>query len=147
MNNVDFHITDCGLREVAQTALQKKTGARGLRTILENILMETMFVVPNEPGRVTGVYVDAAAVAGARSPLLIKAPVTMDDFLANSTEVTEITEIDGVEIVSIDESQLMNMPRSEKEIMAWRCLLNGILVVEYRDNCLENQQDIWKEVK
>ena len=118
MNNVDFHITDCGLREVAQTALQKKTGARGLRTILENILMETMFVVPNEPGRVTGVYVDAAAVAGERSPLLIKAPVTMDSFLANTTEVTEITEIDGVEIVSIDESELMNIPRSEKEIMA-----------------------------
>ena len=112
MNNVDFHITDCGLRQVAQTALEKKTGARGLRTILENILMETMFVVPNEPGRVTGVYVDAAAVAGERSPLLIKSPMTLDSFLASSQseEISELTEIEGVEIVSIDEAELNPLP-------------------------------------
>jgi hypothetical protein len=47
LNGTDFHITPCALSAVAQVALAKKTGARGLRSILESVLMETMFVVPN----------------------------------------------------------------------------------------------------
>jgi len=99
LNGVDFHITPCALSAVAQIALSKKTGARGLRSILENVLMETMFIVPNgaaemeseaesepqatesgvEPkrGAVTGVYLDAAAVRGERAPLLTRHPLTL----------------------------------------------------------------------
>ena len=40
MSDVDFHITDDALEEIANVALSKRTGARGLRSILENMLME-----------------------------------------------------------------------------------------------------------
>lgn len=40
MSDVDFHVTDDALEEIANIALSKQTGARGLRSILENMLME-----------------------------------------------------------------------------------------------------------
>ena len=62
LSDVDFHITDGALREIATVALSKNTGARGLRAILENILLEAMFLVP-ERADVT-VYIDDAVVRG-----------------------------------------------------------------------------------
>mmetsp|Transcript_7445 Transcript_7445/g.11338 ORF Transcript_7445/g.11338 Transcript_7445/m.11338 type:complete len:463 (+) Transcript_7445:1040-2428(+) len=73
MNNVDFHVTKCGLQEIAKTAFLRGTGARGLRSITENVLMETMFVVPSIPD-VHTVYLDAAAVRGDRKPIILKDP-------------------------------------------------------------------------
>jgi ATP-dependent Clp protease ATP-binding subunit ClpX len=73
MNDVNFHVTQCGLEEIAKTAFQRGTGARGLRSITENVLMETMFVVPSLPD-VHTVYVDAAAICGDRKPILLKDP-------------------------------------------------------------------------
>jgi len=73
MNNVDFHVTKCGLDEIAKTAFLRGTGARGLRSITENVLMETMFVVPSIPD-VHTVYLDAAAVRGERKPVMLKDP-------------------------------------------------------------------------
>lgn len=71
MNDVDFHVTKCGLDEIAKTAFLRGTGARGLRSITENVLMETMFVVPSIPD-VHTVYLDAAAVRGERKPIMLK---------------------------------------------------------------------------
>lgn len=73
MNNVDFHVTDDGLKEVAKTAFQRGTGARGLRSITENVLMETMFVTPSLP-YVHTVYLDAAGVRGDKKPILLTDP-------------------------------------------------------------------------
>ena len=61
MSDVDFHITDDALEEIANIALAKQTGACGLRSILENMLMETMFVVPNEADSCNAVFIDSAA--------------------------------------------------------------------------------------
>lgn len=47
MNNVKLHYTEDALRKVAQKALSKSTGARGLRSILEQLLMEAMYEVPD----------------------------------------------------------------------------------------------------
>lgn len=47
MNNVKLHYTEGALRKVAQKALAKSTGARGLRSILEQLLMEAMYEVPD----------------------------------------------------------------------------------------------------
>ena len=69
LSDVDFHITDGALREIATVALSKNTGARGLRAILENILLEAMFLVP-ERADVT-VYIDDAVVRGERSVLFL----------------------------------------------------------------------------
>ena len=47
MDRVYLHFTEDALREIAQQALRQKTGARGLRAILENILLDSMFTLPN----------------------------------------------------------------------------------------------------
>lgn len=73
MNNVKLHFTDCGLEEIAKTAFSRGTGARGLRSITENVLMETMFAVPSLPD-VHTVYLDAKAIRGEGKPILLQDP-------------------------------------------------------------------------
>ncbi|KAL7564627.1 hypothetical protein ACA910_009317 [Epithemia clementina (nom. ined.)] len=65
MDDVHFHITKQALREIAQTAFARGTGARGLRSIVDKVLMETQFVVPSLDPPVHTVYVDEHAVRGA----------------------------------------------------------------------------------
>ena len=103
MTDVHFHISDCGLTEIAKTAFGRGTGARGLRAITENVLMETMFVVPSIPD-VHTVYVDAAAIRGDRKPILIKDPnMTAEKFAELMKETGGNFEgVEGVECVSID---------------------------------------------
>lgn len=73
MDDVNFHVTDEALREIAVTAFQRGTGARGLRSITDAVLMETQYVVPSLPD-VHTVYVDAQAVRKERKPILLKDP-------------------------------------------------------------------------
>ncbi|GKV25602.1 hypothetical protein SLEP1_g35012 [Rubroshorea leprosula] len=47
MNGVKLHITENALRLIARKAINKNTGARGLRSILENILMDAMYEIPD----------------------------------------------------------------------------------------------------
>ena len=71
MDNVKLTITEDGLREIAKLAVLRKTGARGLRSILENILMQTMFDAPDKPD-LAEVVVDADVVAGKKAPVEIQ---------------------------------------------------------------------------
>ncbi|ONI36449.1 hypothetical protein PRUPE_1G585800 [Prunus persica] len=71
MNNVKLHFTDNALRLIAKKAMAKNTGARGLRAILENILTDAMFEVPNikpETNGVCAVLVDEEAVGSVDAP-------------------------------------------------------------------------------
>jgi ATP-dependent Clp protease ATP-binding subunit ClpX len=52
--------------------LLRKTGARGLRSILEGVLLDTMYDIPSEPD-VTKVVIDENVIAGTSKPLLIYA--------------------------------------------------------------------------
>lgn len=47
IEDVDLEFTDGALRAIAQKAIERKTGARGLRSIIENMLLNTMFEVPD----------------------------------------------------------------------------------------------------
>ncbi len=58
------------LKEIAQKAISKKTGARGLRSILENILLKTMYDIPSQDD-IEEVIIDAAAVKGLSQPILV----------------------------------------------------------------------------
>ncbi|KNA11811.1 hypothetical protein SOVF_131670 [Spinacia oleracea] len=73
MNDVKFHITEEALKLIARKAMAKNTGARGLRSILETILTEAMFEVPDAKigtDRVDAVVVDEEAVgSGDRTGL------------------------------------------------------------------------------
>jgi ATP-dependent Clp protease ATP-binding subunit ClpX len=60
------------LKEIAQKAISKKTGARGLRSILENILLKTMYDLPSQDN-IEEVIIDAGAVKGQSLPILVHA--------------------------------------------------------------------------
>ena len=68
--NVKLEFTDDALTSVANKALAKNTGARGLRTILENILLDTMFNLPGIEG-VDEIVVNADVVQKDTKPLYI----------------------------------------------------------------------------
>ena len=63
---------DNALKEIAQKAIKKKTGARGLRSILENILLKTMYDLPSQDN-IEEVIVDAGAAKGHSQPILVHA--------------------------------------------------------------------------
>ncbi len=65
---IEFHPN--ALTAVAKKAMERKTGARGLRTILENVLLDTMYDLPSIEG-VTKVVVDEAVIKGDAKPYLI----------------------------------------------------------------------------
>ena len=68
--NVKLEFTDDALSSIAKKALDKNTGARGLRTILENILLDTMFNLPGIEG-VDEIVVTADVVKKNTTPLYI----------------------------------------------------------------------------
>ncbi|XP_071504950.1 ATP-dependent clpX-like chaperone, mitochondrial [Diadema antillarum] len=74
MDNCQLTITADALKAVAKLALERKTGARGLRSIMENILLESMFEIPGSD--IEEVIVDAPAVLGKKQP----------DFIHRSTQ-------------------------------------------------------------
>ena len=61
---------DNALKEIAQKAIKKKTGARGLRSILENILLKTMYDLPSKDN-IEEVIVDASSAKGQSQPILV----------------------------------------------------------------------------
>ena len=66
---VELEFKDEAISEIAKQAISKKTGARGLRSILENILLKTMFELPDMEN-VIKVTVDNAAVKGRSEPIV-----------------------------------------------------------------------------
>ena len=67
--NVELEFQDDALNEIAKKAISKKTGARGLRSILESILLKTMFELP-ELENVVKVTVDKSSVLGNTNPII-----------------------------------------------------------------------------
>ena len=67
--DVEQEFKDEAISEIAKKAISKKTGARGLRSILENILLKTMFELPDMEN-VIKVTVDSAAVRGKSEPIV-----------------------------------------------------------------------------
>ena len=62
---------DNALKEIALKAIRKKTGARGLRSILENILLKTMYDLSSQDN-IEEVIVDASAVKGQSQPIIVQ---------------------------------------------------------------------------
>ena len=70
MEECELEFREDALREVARKAMKRKTGARGLRTIMEQVLLDTMYDLPTTEG-VSKVVVDAAVIRGDAQPYLI----------------------------------------------------------------------------
>jgi ATP-dependent Clp protease ATP-binding subunit ClpX len=70
MENVEIDFREDGLRAVAEKAMERKTGARGLRSILEGVLLNTMYDIPSMEN-VEKVVVDASVIRGDSAPILV----------------------------------------------------------------------------
>ncbi len=70
MEGVDLEFRDDALRAVAKRAMKRKTGARGLRTILESVLLDTMYDLPSST-TAKKVVLDEAVVTGETKPYII----------------------------------------------------------------------------
>ena len=70
MEGVDLEFREDALKAVAKRAMERKTGARGLRTILENVLLETMYDLPSAVNA-KKVVVDESVVIGETTPYVI----------------------------------------------------------------------------
>jgi len=70
MDNVEIDFREDGLRAIAGKAMVRKTGARGLRSILESVLLDTMYRIPSEEN-VSKVIVDESVIKGESEPLLV----------------------------------------------------------------------------
>ncbi|HEU5079376.1 MAG TPA: ATP-dependent Clp protease ATP-binding subunit ClpX [Opitutaceae bacterium] len=75
MDGVHLRFTPDAVRAIAAKAIELKTGARALRSIMENLMLEVMYELPQRDD-VTEVVIDAAVVAGKRRPTLRKAGKT-----------------------------------------------------------------------
>lgn len=70
LDNVDLDFREDALVAVAKKAMERKTGARGLRSILESVLLDTMYDVPSMNNLVK-VVIDGAVIKGESEPLMI----------------------------------------------------------------------------
>ncbi len=70
MEGVELEVRPSALAAIAKKALNRKTGARGLRSILEHALINTMFELPNQ-SNVEKVVVEDATITDDKSPLLV----------------------------------------------------------------------------
>ena len=83
MENTEIEFRENALLAIAKKAKERKTGARGLRTILENVLLDTMYNLPSLPD-VSKVVIDEAVISGETQPYLI--------YDQNSTEKKAATD-------------------------------------------------------
>ncbi|QJD58559.1 ATP-dependent Clp protease ATP-binding subunit ClpX [Pseudomonas sp. gcc21] len=70
MEGVELEFRTDALRSIAKRALERKTGARGLRSILENVLLDTMYDIPSAE-HVSKVVIDENVINGDAKPLMI----------------------------------------------------------------------------
>ena len=72
MENVELEIRPAAMMAIAKRALERKTGARGLRSILESVLLDTMYELPGMED-VSKVVIDENMITSDAKPILIYA--------------------------------------------------------------------------
>lgn len=70
LENVELEFRDDALKEIAKQAIERKTGARGLRSIVEQVLLDTMYDLPSMEN-VEQVVINKAVIQGKRQPVLV----------------------------------------------------------------------------
>ena len=70
MEGCELDIREEALHAIARKAMARKTGARGLRTILESVLLDSMYELPSMEG-VSKVVVDETVIDGDSEPLML----------------------------------------------------------------------------
>ena len=86
MEGAELEFRQGALRAIAKKAMQRKTGARGLRTILENVLLETMYELPSMHNA-TKVVVDETVVNGDTEPYIMYESEGREDQLPTGSDI------------------------------------------------------------
>lgn len=72
MDNVELDIQESALREIARKAKRQNTGARGLRSILEKLMLDLMYEIPSSAEKIEKIEINGATVRGEENPRIIK---------------------------------------------------------------------------
>ena len=86
MSDTEFSVTDRAMAEVARQAKARGTGARGLRSIMERMLMESMYVCPDPEEGVHSVLVTEDVVKGFVEPVLLRGEESVNAYLSKTPE-------------------------------------------------------------
>ncbi len=70
MEGAELEFRDDSLLAIAKKSMERKTGARGLRTIVENVLLDTMYELPSD-GNISKVVIDESVILGHTKPILV----------------------------------------------------------------------------
>ncbi|HBA67042.1 MAG TPA: ATP-dependent Clp protease ATP-binding subunit ClpX [Methylococcaceae bacterium] len=70
MEGAELEFREDSLHAIARKSMERKTGARGLRTIVENVLLDTMYELPSAEN-ITKVVVDEGVISGESKPILV----------------------------------------------------------------------------
>ena len=70
MENVHLRITEGALAVIAREALKRKSGARGLRAIMENIMLDVMYEIPSQPN-IKEVLISEEVVTKGAKPIIL----------------------------------------------------------------------------
>ena len=95
LDGVELQFTDDGLSACAEEAIRHKTGARGLRTVLEDTLMEVMYEAPSRTD-IKKCVVSGDTIRSRKRPLLLTRSgqnVDIDEAITVDTEADEVTDV------------------------------------------------------
>eukprot|EP00611_Tribonema_gayanum_P024872 TRINITY_DN5569_c0_g1_i1.p1 TRINITY_DN5569_c0_g1~~TRINITY_DN5569_c0_g1_i1.p1 ORF type:complete len:263 (-),score=111.84 TRINITY_DN5569_c0_g1_i1:601-1389(-) len=85
MDDAEFHVTDTAMRAIATAALSKGTGARGLRAIMEKLLMDAFYEVPDMED-VSAIYIDEEVVHGTKPVQYLRGAGALQKVLSTEDE-------------------------------------------------------------
>ncbi len=85
MEGCEIEFREDALRAVARKTMERKTGARGLRSIMENVLLDTMYDLPSME-TISKVVIDEAVINGESKPLMIYDGPEMDELASAASE-------------------------------------------------------------
>ena len=71
LDNVELEIEEDAYREIARLTIERETGSRGLRSIIERIMLKPMFEIPSDP-TVRKLIITADAVKGTADPIIVR---------------------------------------------------------------------------
>jgi len=76
IDNIELEFTPEALSEIAKSALEKKTGARGLRSIMEKVLLPVMYTAPSDPS-IEKITITARCVLNGELPVIERNPARL----------------------------------------------------------------------
>lgn len=89
MDDVKLRFTDKAIKEVARLAIERKTGARGLRSIMEDVMMDMMYEIPSDPS-IEICTIDENAINGGQPEIIRRDAIVNKRVVANQENDSEI---------------------------------------------------------